>query len=102
MSTTAHHNSPLPMENRETGGKDLFSLLSSIPDFHPKEGSPLWDVLKRSHEKALSKSVDQMIQEQKLQPIRFDDFQGAGADIWSSDEEFDHFMEGLTRSRKES
>jgi hypothetical protein len=45
--------------------------------------------------------LDELIAEQGVKPLeRFEDLFGAGADLWSDEAEFEHFLEGLRESRR--
>lgn len=47
------------------------------------------------------KSIEQLAAEQGVKPTRLDDILGKGADLWKSDEEFEHFLEDIYARRRE-
>jgi hypothetical protein len=47
------------------------------------------------------KSIEQLAAEQGVKPTRLEDILGKGADLWKSDQEFEHFVEDIYSCRRE-
>ncbi len=47
------------------------------------------------------KSIEQLAVEQGVKLTRLEDILGKGADLWESDQEFEHFVEDIYARRRE-